>query len=143
MLVALVLGVIVGFFFGEMVAWMNVIGNGVIPLMQMTIFPYIVVSLIGGIGSLCREAAGMLFRKSGVIMLLLGLVVIFLMPLAFPEVESASFFSTSSIEEPPPIDYDKLYIPANPFEAMASGYVPAIVLFSISMGLALIRMEGP
>ncbi|MBW2293937.1 MAG: cation:dicarboxylase symporter family transporter, partial [Deltaproteobacteria bacterium] len=125
--------------------WMSVIGNGVILLMQMTVFPYIVVSLIGGIGSLSRESAGMLFRKAGVIMLLLwllGLVVILLMPLAFPEVESASFFSTSSIEEPPPIDYYKLYIPANPFEAMASGYVPAIVLFSISMRLALIGMEG-
>lgn len=54
MIVALVLGAAVGIFFGEMVARMDVIGNGVILLMQMTVFPYIVVSLVGGIGSLSR-----------------------------------------------------------------------------------------
>ena len=145
MLWALFIGLLVGLFFGEMVAWMSVIGNSVILLMQMTVFPYIVVSLVGGIGTLTKENASMLFSRAGIIMLLLwllGIVVIFLMPLAFPEVESASFFSTSSIEEPPPVDYFKLYIPANPFESMAQGYVPAMVLFSIAMGLALIGMEG-
>ena len=145
MLWALVFGVIVGLFFGEMVGWMSVIGNSVILLMQMTVFPYIVVSLVGGIGKLTKESAGMLFSRSGIVMLslwLLGLVVIFLMPFAFPEIESASFFSTSSIEEPTKVDYFKLYIPSNPFESMAQGYVPAMVLFSIAMGLALIGMKG-
>ena len=69
MLVALVAGVLVGFFFGEMVGWMSVIGNSVILLMQMTVFPYIVVSLVGGIGSLNRGFAGLLFRRSGMVML--------------------------------------------------------------------------
>jgi proton glutamate symport protein len=145
MIVALFIGAAVGLFFGERVAWMGVIGNAVILLMQMTVFPYIVVSLIGGIGSLKAETARMLFRRSGVVLVslwLLGIVVIFLMPLTFPEVEAASFFSTSSIEDPEPVDYFKLYIPANPFESMAAGYVPAMVLFSLSMGLALIGMEG-
>jgi Na+/H+-dicarboxylate symporter/ABC-type amino acid transport substrate-binding protein len=145
MLWALVFGVIVGLFFGEMVGWMSVIGNSVILLMQMTVFPYIVVSLIGGIGKLTKDSASMLFSRSGIVMLslwLLGLVVIFLMPFAFPEIEFASFFSTSSIEEPTQVDYFKLYIPSNPFESMAQGYVPAMVIFSIAMGLALIGMTG-
>ncbi|MBL4799135.1 MAG: cation:dicarboxylase symporter family transporter [Oleispira sp.] len=145
MLWALVFGVMVGLFFGEAVAWMSVIGNSVILLMQMTVFPYIVVSLVGGIGKLTKDSASMLFSRSGIVMLslwVLGLVVIFLMPFAFPEIESASFFSTSSIEEPTSVDYFKLYIPSNPFESMAQGYVPAMVLFSIAMGLALIGMKG-
>ena len=71
MLLALVLGIAVGLFFGEMVSWMSVIGNTVILLMQMTVYPYIVVSLIGGIGKLTKEDASMLFRQAGVIMLLL------------------------------------------------------------------------
>lgn len=145
MLLALVFGVFVGLFFGERVGWMSVIGSSVILLMQMTVFPFIVVSLIGGIGKLTKESARMLFSRSGLVMLslwLLGLIVVFVMPLAFPEIESASFFSTSSIEEPQKVDYFKLYIPSNPFESMAQGYVPAMVLFSIAMGLALIGMEG-
>lgn len=144
MLLALVLGIAVGLFFGEMVSWMSVIGTTVILLMQMTVYPYIVVSLIGGIGKLTKEDASMLFRQAGVIMLLLwllGILIIFLMPLVFPQLETASFFSTSSIAEPTAVDYYKLYIPSNPFQSMAEGSVPAIVLFCIALGLALIGME--
>lgn len=145
MLWALVLGAMVGLFFGEKVGWMEVIGTTVILLMQMTVYPYIVVSLVGGIGKLTKADAALLFKKSGVIMLLLwllGLIVIFITPMVFPVQESASFFSTSSIAEPTPVDYYKLYIPANPFESMADGSVPAMVLFCIAMGLALIGMPN-
>ncbi|MEO2173414.1 MAG: cation:dicarboxylase symporter family transporter [bacterium] len=145
MMLALAMGIAVGLFFGEMVGWMSIIGNTVILLMQMTVYPYIVVSLIGGIGKLTKEDASMLFRQAGVIMLLLwllGLAVVFLMPVVFPQLESASFFSTSSIAEPIQVDYYKLYIPSNPFQSMAEGSVPAMVLFCIALGLALIGMNN-
>ena len=145
MLIAMFLGFGVGLFFGESVGWLSTIGNAVILLMQMTVLPYILVSLIGGIGKLQKSTATLIFSRAGMIMLLLwlqALAVIALMPLSFPFVESASFFSTSSIEPAAAIDYFKLYIPSNPFESMAAGYVPAMVVFSIAMGLALIGMEG-
>ena len=145
MLIAMFLGFGVGLFFGESVGWLSTIGNAVILLMQMTVLPYILVSLIGGIGKLQKSTATLIFSRAGMIMLLLwllALAVIALMPMSFPFVESASFFSTSSIEPAAAIDYFKLYIPSNPFESMAAGYVPAMVVFSIAMGLALIGMEG-
>ncbi|WP_065204419.1 cation:dicarboxylate symporter family transporter [Shewanella woodyi] len=145
MLVAMFIGFGVGIFFGESVGWLSTVGNAVILLMQMTVLPYILVSLIGGIGKLKKSTATLIFSRAGLIMLLLwllALVTIALMPLSFPFVESASFFSTSSIEPATAIDYFKLYIPSNPFESMAAGYVPAMVVFSIAMGLALIGMEG-
>lgn len=145
MLVAMFLGFAVGLFFGESVGWMGTIGTSVILLMQMTVLPYIVVSLVGGIGKLQKSTAKLIFSRAGLIMLLLWLlaiVMIALMPLSFPVIESASFFSTSSIEPVTPIDYFKLYIPSNPFQSMADGYVPAMVVFSIAMGLALIGMQG-
>lgn len=145
MLIAMFLGFGVGLFFGESVGWLSTIGNAVILLMQMTVLPYILVSLIGGIGKLQKSTATLIFSRAGMIMLLLwllALAVIALMPMSFPFVESASFFSTSSIEPTAAIDYFKLYIPSNPFESMAAGYVPAMVVFSIAMGLALIGMEG-
>jgi Na+/H+-dicarboxylate symporter/ABC-type amino acid transport substrate-binding protein len=58
-------------------------------------------------------------------------------PLAFPEWESASFFSRSLVEVPEPVDFLALYIPSNPFAALAAGIVPAIVVFSVALGLAL------
>ncbi|MGS0727890.1 cation:dicarboxylate symporter family transporter, partial [Shewanella sp. 0m-11] len=38
-------GIAAGLFFGEMLAWMSVIGDAFIKLLQMTIIPYIIVSL--------------------------------------------------------------------------------------------------
>lgn len=145
MIVAMLIGFAVGIFFGESVGWLSTIGTGVILLMQMTVLPYIVVSLVGGIGKLKPDTAKLIFSRAGVIMLILwalGLLLVALMPMSFPFVESASFFSTSITEPVVEIDYFKLYIPANPFESMAAGYVPAMVVFSIAMGLALIGMKG-
>ena len=50
MLWALLLGVATGLIFGERVAFLQPIGTGFVKLMQITIFPYIVVSLIVGLG---------------------------------------------------------------------------------------------
>lgn len=60
------------------------------------------VSLIAGLGGLTFETAGMLVKKCGWIILILwgiGIIMVLLMPLAFPEWQMASFFSTSQIEQ--------------------------------------------
>jgi hypothetical protein len=67
---------------------------------------------------------------------------VLLTPLAFPDWPSASFFSTSLVEEAKPVDFLKLYIPANPFASLANGVVPAIAVFSILIGVALIRVKN-
>ena len=59
-------------------------------------------------------------------------------PLALPDWPSASFFSISEIEEAKPVDFLQLYIPSNVFFALSNAVVPAIVVFSILFGLALI-----
>jgi len=48
----LVLGVLTGLFFGEDAAGLNLIADIWIGLMQMTILPYVIVSLIVGLGQL-------------------------------------------------------------------------------------------
>ncbi|GGI84018.1 ABC transporter substrate-binding protein [Shewanella gelidii] len=144
MILAMFVGAGVGLFFGESVGWLSHIGTAVILLMQMTVLPFIIVSLIGGIGKLQQSTAMLIFSRAGAIMALLwavGLVVIAFVPVSFPIFEAASFFSVSSIEPVQPIDYFKLYIPANPFESMADGYVPAMVVFSMAIGLALIGID--
>jgi Na+/H+-dicarboxylate symporter len=76
-------------------------------------------------------------------MLLWGvaLAAVLSMPLSFPPWEAASFFSTSLVEEPSAFDLVSLYIPANPFNALANNVVPAVVLFSTALGVALIGVE--
>jgi Na+/H+-dicarboxylate symporter/ABC-type amino acid transport substrate-binding protein len=144
-LVGLGLGLAIGLFLGEHAAPLRFLANGYVRLLQMTVLPYVTVSLIVGIGSLDAAAARRLFlRVGGLTLTLWGLALgaVFLMPLAFPTLESASFFSTTLVEEPAPVDFLALYIPANPFHSLANNVVPAVVLFSALLGIALMGVEG-
>ena len=141
MTLAMLGGTAVGLFVGESAAWLDLVGNITIELMKMTVFPYIVVSLVYGLGRLELATARELLLRPAIMMLLLwlfGVGTILLFFLCFPALESASFFSISSITPAESVDYLKLYIPSNPFESMARGHVPAMMLFSIAVGLTLI-----
>ena len=74
-LVSMVLGIITGVVFGELVAFLDIIGGAFIKLLQMTILPYIMVSLIAGIGSLTYDKAKILAAKAGVLLLFSWLIM--------------------------------------------------------------------
>ena len=65
----------------------------------------------------------------------------FLIPVAFPEIETASFFSTTLVERRQPFNFIDIFIPSNPFNSLANNIVPAVVLFSVFLGIALIGVE--
>jgi len=144
-LVGLVLGVATGLLLGDDAAPFRFLADAFIRLLQMTVLPYITVSLIAGIGGLDPATARRLFLRVGALTLVLwalALGTVFLMPLAFPVLESASFFSTTLLEERAPVDFLSLYIPSNPFHSLANSVVPAVVLFSAVLGIALMGVSG-
>ena len=144
-LVGLGLGVFVGLLVGERAAPLSLAADIYIRLTQMTVLPYLVLTLIGGLGRLDAATARRLGRRALWLMLLLtllSLAVIFLMPLAFPALQSASFYSDALIEPKQPFAISEIYVPANPFNAMANAIVPGVVLFSAALGLALIGVPG-
>ena len=51
-LISLAFGVAAGLFFGEMTRPLHVIGDAFVRLLQMAVLPYIVLSLVTGVGSL-------------------------------------------------------------------------------------------
>lgn len=143
-LIGLGLGIACGIFFGEYCSFLSIIGDAFIQLLQMTILPYIIASLILGIGGLSYKQAKLLAVKGGIIMLLfwaISFTMILLIPLSFPKWETASFFSTSLVSPTKKVDFLKLYIPSNPFWSLANNVVPAVVLFSILAGIALIGIK--
>ena len=143
-LVGLFLGIATGLFLGEDAAPLRVVADGFLRLLQMTVLPYVTVSLIVGIGSLEPATARRLFLRVGALTLgMWGLVLaaVFLMPLTFPVLQSASFFSTTLVEERAQVDFLSLYIPSNPFHSLANSVVPAVVLFSALLGIALMGVE--
>jgi Na+/H+-dicarboxylate symporter/ABC-type amino acid transport substrate-binding protein len=144
-LLGLLVGLITGLFLGEIAAPFVVAGEIFIALLQMTVLPYIVVSLIANLGRISwQESRGLLLAAMSVLalLLLLGVVVLITAPMAFPEWQSASFFSASLVEARHTLDLVALYIPANPFNSLANNVVPAAVMFSILLGIGLSGLRG-
>ncbi len=144
-LISMAAGIACGIFFGEYCGFLQVFGNGFIKLLQITILPYIFVSLMQGLGGLTYNQARQLAIKAGILLLIFwGIIfaVILLMEFSFPQWVSAAFFSSALVEIPPPVDFLDLYIPSNPFASLANNMVPAVVLFSILIGVALIGVEN-
>ncbi len=140
----LALGVGAGVFLGELASPLKIVADGFVRLLQMTVLPYVVVSILTSLGGLSYAEAKKLGVKAGAVLALLwgvGLGLAFLAPLAFPDVQNASFFSTAMVEKHAPFDFIGLYIPSNPFHSLANNIVPAVVLFSIVLGVALIGVE--
>ena len=144
-LLGVILGVATGLFFGDLVAWMSVVGDVFIGLLQMTVLPYIMISLIVNIGRLSLEKGKRLIGygiKFLGLLLGIGLIGLFVYPFAFPNWSSGSFYSVDFVA--PPIEFDlvKLYIPTNLFESLTYNMVPAVVLFSIFLGLGLMNLSN-
>ena len=143
-MIAMGLGIVAGVFFGDYCAPLQIIGDAFIKLLQITILPYIIVSMILGIGGLTSDQAKLMAKKAGILLLLfwgISFVMVLGFPLSFPEWESAAFFSSAIVELPKKVDFLSLYIPSNPFHSLANNVVPAVVLFSILMGIALMGMQ--
>ncbi len=139
----LFLGIFVGLFFGEPVSWLSVAGDIFVGLLQMTVLPYIVISLIVNIGRLSLDTGKKLVRFALIflgLLLGLGMIYLFVLPYAFPDRDSGNFYSSDFVRNPPPFDIVKLYIPANPFASLSNNMVPAAVLFSIFIGLGVMKL---
>ena len=143
-LIGLGIGILTGLFLGELAAPLKVAGDTFVGLLQMTVLPYIVLALIGGIGKLTAKQSRMMLTRVSVIILvlwLIGLVSVLLFGLSLPSQLSASFFSSSLVEDPPRFDFFGLFIPSNPFRSLAENKVPAVVLFCVLSGVAIIGLK--
>jgi Na+/H+-dicarboxylate symporter len=131
--IALGLGLVAGIFFGDMMRVFAPVGDVFIGLLQMSVWPYVVVALIGGLGRLTSRQAASLGLRAGAFLLLfwgIGALAVLAMPATFPSWTSATFFSTSLAETPLAFDFIGLYVPSNPFSSLANSVLPAVVLLS-------------
>lgn len=138
-------GAALGLFIGEAASVLQIVADAYIKLLQMTVLPYVTVSIIAGLGGLDYEQARALGVRVGLLLALLwaiALTAVLVFAVTFPPGQNASFFSTSLVEEREPFDFLNLYIPTNPFNSLANNVVPAVVLFSIVVGVALIGIPG-
>ncbi len=141
---ALILGILTGIVVGEPAGNLNIIGNAYIGLLQMTVLPFVMVSIIGGLGRLDARMAMNIGIKAALVFIFIWLatmLTLLLLPVAYPSWEAAGFFSSSLVAESQSFDFLRLYIPANVFYSLANTIVPAVVVFSLLLGIALIHVN--
>ncbi|MDN3637254.1 cation:dicarboxylase symporter family transporter [Simiduia curdlanivorans] len=142
-ILGLLLGLAAGVGFGERMTALNIVGDIFLGLLQMTVLPYIMVSLVAAVGALNRGQAKALAKYGALVLAILWgftLVLIALATLSFPDWTSASYFSPSMLEPAQRFDFLANFLPANIFSALGAGAVPAVVVFSLFLGVAVLRL---
>jgi len=137
----LVAGVAVGVLLGDHAAFLEWPAKVFVQLLQVTVIPYLVTSLISGIASGSSEQTRRLFARGGAITLglwAISIVLVFLVPAALPTGKGGAFYSRPPSTAPEQIDWIDLYIPSNPFRSLSNNLVPAVVVFAVLLGIALV-----
>ncbi|HEX9185811.1 MAG TPA: cation:dicarboxylase symporter family transporter, partial [Vicinamibacteria bacterium] len=151
-LLGLAAGVFFGLLLGEKASFLELPAKGFVQLLQVTVLPYVVTSLVAGIAGGTPALARRLASKGGLALALLwtlSLALVFLSPLALPPDKGGFFFAMTDVAREPRIDWLDLYIPSNPFRSLANNVVPSVVVFSILLGVAILglpdkqRILGP
>jgi len=144
-LIGVGLGILTGLFFGEVATNLKFVGDAFIKLLQMTILPYVVVTIITGFGTLSMASAKKMAINGGLFLLIfwgMALFAVMVMSMAYPALTSATFFSASQITTAKEQSLVDVFVTSNFFESLAKGTVPAVVVFSILFGVVLIKIDG-
>lgn len=145
-LVAVILGICTGLFFGPLTSVLSPIGSAYTMLLQMAVLPYITFSLIHGLGSI-SPAVGKKIFKSGWIYLLTLWVLIFLLIYLLTSLIPVSLSplyesdGSSEIESEFTKNFLANLIPQNPFYDILNNIVPAVAIFGLISGFALMHIE--
>ena len=144
-LLGLFAGIALGLGLGEDVRPLESIGDIYVGLMQMTVLPFIVFSLIGNIGRL-NIGELKLLAKTGIVTYALlwffAVVTTLCFSQAFPSLQTSHFFSSSLVEPAPSVDWIHLFVPSNPFKSLTENAVPAVVIFCILFGVGLAGFDA-
>jgi len=144
-LLGLALGVASGLFVGEYAAPLKIIGDIFVGLLQMTVLPFIIVSLTASVGRLSVSRGRTLLSRATIVWLGLfavGACTILAMAQAFPSRSAPSFFSADVITQPKEFDFVALFVPMNVFQSLVENAVPGVVLFCLFIGVALMTTPG-
>lgn len=142
-LLAIILGIAAGLFFGPLCSVVKPVGDIFIMLLQMVVLPYICFSLIHGLGSLTPTIAkNLLKRGGGALLALWGLVflTLYLLGHLIPP-PSITILDESAKQTSLSENILGYLIPENPFYDLANNIVPAIAIFALIIGTGVMHLK--
>ena len=140
--IGLVLGIIVGLLFGTYVEKISVVGTIYIMLFQTVAIPYIICTLLVGLGSLSPKLAFKLLSSGWSIYICIILIIfsmIFTLGYGLSQYVTATTMETSVNTS---TNLLALIVPQNLFNALSNNYVPASVIFFVLFGVTLQHIKN-
>jgi proton glutamate symport protein len=133
-----VLGIALGVFVGDYARFLRPIGQLYVMLLEVAVYPYLICSLLHGLGSMSPSQAWKLFFSGwrfyvALWVITFGLLIV--LAQGIPQALSTSWVADRAARETPGLL--EILIPSDPFTALARNYVPAVVLFCLLYGVAL------
>lgn len=143
MAVATILGILTGLFFGQLCEFFAPYAAAYIMILKITAIPYLITAIIHGVGQLYVEQAKMILKR-GILFIglawIINILVVYLIDYLFPKSPGNQIAGYVSIETTH-LNFAEILIPENIFYALSNNVVPAVVLFSVLFGIALMFLK--
>jgi len=140
---ATVLGILFGLFFGDLCDVFAPYSAAYIMLLKVTAVPYLIGAIIHGVGQLTLYQAKQIVKRGLVFISLawlINILMIYVIVYLFPHPKSTQLGGYVS-GEIPQLNFAELLIPENIFYDLTHNIVPAIVIFSLLIGIALMFLK--
>ena len=131
-------GVIAGVLFGERTSILQPIGEAYARMLEIAVYPYILSSLLHGLGRLTPKMAWRLLGSGWYVYVFVWIATlgsIWLLAQAIPPPPLPSVLSSEALQ--PKADVLTLLIPDNFIGALGRNYMPAVAVFAIFYGVAI------
>ncbi len=143
MAIATALGILTGLFFGNLCEVFAPYAAAYIMILKVTAIPYLIAAIIHGLGQLRIDQAKLILKR-GILFIglawIINILVVYLIVYLFPRSEGSQIAGYVSVETTH-LNFAELLIPENIFYALSNNVVPAVVLFSLLFGIALMFLK--
>jgi Na+/H+-dicarboxylate symporter len=143
MIIATFLGVFAGLFLGDLCHVFAPWESAYIMILKITTIPYLICAVIHGIGRLATSTAKQILQK-GILFIgciwAINICMIYMTVFLFPRSQGLAHSAYSTLA-PSSINFAELLIPDNIFYALANNMVPAVVMFGLLLGIALMHLR--
>jgi len=143
MALATLLGLICGLFLGDLCDALTPFAGAYIMILKITAIPYLMGSIIHGVGQLSGSQAKLILKKGALFLGIawgINILMIYATYFIFPK-PKGPHLSGFIAENTAPINFFELLIPENLFHDLANNVIPSVVVFSLLLGIALMYLK--
>jgi len=137
-----VLGILTGLVIGDYAAYLEFLGKAYVQLLAMCVYPYLVASLLHGLGKMDSPTAKLMLKRGWFIFVLAWVIILaamMLLSLVFPKPLAPVAIVNNAASRN--VDFVSIFVPGNIFSDISRNYIPAVVAFTLLYGVAMQKVS--